>query len=123
MGTSSTALIADIDVAPVLRPLFALPTGHRWNRVPGVTLVGDAAHLSGPNGEGANLAMLDGAELGKAIAAHPDNLELALSDYEQAMFPRGEKAANEGSELHEYLFGEDAPHSLVNAFIEGAKAA
>ncbi|WP_171164932.1 NAD(P)/FAD-dependent oxidoreductase [Streptomyces sp. I05A-00742] len=110
-----TALITDSDIPPVLRPLYALPAGHRWDRVPGVTLLGDAAHLSAPNGEGANLAMLDGAELGKALAAHPDDTEAALTEYEQAMFPRSAAAAVEELQLHDFLSDHDAPHSLITA--------
>ncbi|MHC3458569.1 FAD-dependent oxidoreductase [Streptomyces flavovirens] len=111
-----TALITDGETAPVLRTLSALPTGHRWDRVPGVTLLGDAAHLSAPNGEGANLAMLDGAELGRLIAAHPDDVEAALTAYEEAMFPRSAAAATDGARLHGLLFGQDAPHGLITMF-------
>ncbi|WP_438483659.1 FAD-dependent oxidoreductase [Streptomyces sp. S186] len=108
-----TALITDGDTAPVLRPLNALPIGHRWDRVRGATLIGDAAHLSAPNGEGANLAMYDGAELGKALAAHPDDVEAALTAYEQAMFPRSAAAATEGALFYEPSFVDNAPHSLI----------
>ncbi|MFE6823668.1 FAD-dependent oxidoreductase [Streptomyces sp. NPDC057690] len=113
-----TALITEADTAPVLRPLHALPTGHRWDRVPGVTLLGDAAHLSVPNGEGANLAMYDGAELGRALAAHPDDVEAALTAYERAMFPRSAEAAADGTRLHELMFGDLAPDGLIAAFVE-----
>ncbi|MBP2337183.1 2-polyprenyl-6-methoxyphenol hydroxylase-like FAD-dependent oxidoreductase [Saccharothrix coeruleofusca] len=106
-----TTLITGSDTPPVLRRLFALPAGHRWDRVPGVTLLGDAAHLMPPNGEGANLAMLDGAELGRAIAAHPDDPEAALAEFERAMFTRVAEAAND--DTYEIMLGEEAPHSTV----------
>jgi 2-polyprenyl-6-methoxyphenol hydroxylase-like FAD-dependent oxidoreductase len=112
-----TALITDGDTAPVLRLHHTLPVGLRWDRVPGATLVGDAAHLTAPNGEGANLAMLDGAELGQALAAHPGDVEAALAGYEQAMFTRSANPIDE-ADLIESLFGEGVPQSLLDMFFE-----
>lgn len=110
-----TALITDADTAPVPRPLYTLPPGHRWDRVPGVTLLGDAAHLSVPNGEGANLAMQDGAELGQAIAAH-DDAEAALAAYERDLFVRTSAESTEALRDFEICFGDGTPQSLLDLF-------
>jgi 2-polyprenyl-6-methoxyphenol hydroxylase-like FAD-dependent oxidoreductase len=111
-----TALITDGETAPVLRSIYTLPSEHRWDRVPGVTLLGDAAHLMPPSGEGANLAMFDGAELGKALAAHPSDAEAALTGYEQVMFPRSAAEAAEAARMHELFYGDDAPRGMVEFF-------
>ncbi|MFF3566946.1 FAD-dependent oxidoreductase [Nocardia jiangxiensis] len=116
-ATEITALITDSDTPPNFRGLYTLPIGHRWDRVPGVTLIGDAAHLTAPNGEGANLAMLDGAELARSLAAHPDDVEAALTEYEQAMFPRSEATADEPVIL-ESLFGGEIPDALLGLFAQ-----
>jgi 2-polyprenyl-6-methoxyphenol hydroxylase-like FAD-dependent oxidoreductase len=115
-----TSLIADSESSLVLRRLYALPTNHRWDRAPGVTLLGDAAHLAPPAGDGANLAMLDGAELAAAIAAHPRDVEAALTAYESTMFPRSQAAAAEAHRTLALCLDERSPSSLVE-FFTGAR--
>ncbi|EXU61907.1 FAD-dependent oxidoreductase [Streptomyces sp. PRh5] len=110
------ALIADSDGPLVPRPIHVLPIDHRWDRVPGITLLGDAAHLMSPfAGAGANLAMLDGAELALALAAH-DDLETALHAYETAMFPRAEVAATQSADHLVDFFQPDALRIMRDAF-------
>ncbi len=114
------ALITESDTPPVPRLIHTLPDEHQWDRVPGVTLLGDAAHLMAPNGEGANLAMLDGAELGQALAAHRDDIEAALISYEQAMFTRSAATAAETHVILDLCLGEHAPYGLIELFKGGS---
>jgi 2-polyprenyl-6-methoxyphenol hydroxylase-like FAD-dependent oxidoreductase len=117
-----TALITASDTPPVPRLIHTLPDNHRWDRIPGVTLLGDAAHLMAPNGEGANLAMLDGAELGQAIAVHLDDPEAALAQYEHAMFARSAAEAAETHVILDLCLGDRAPSGLIELFTGSSEA-
>jgi 2-polyprenyl-6-methoxyphenol hydroxylase-like FAD-dependent oxidoreductase len=106
------ALITDHDGDLVNRPLFALPVPHTWDHTEGVTLLGDAAHVMSPfSGMGANLAMLDGADLARAIADET-TLDAAVRAYEAVMFPRSAEAAAGAAQG---LAGAFSPDSAAHA--------
>ncbi|NWB46178.1 FAD-dependent oxidoreductase [Pseudomonas gingeri] len=88
--------VADEPVRPW--PVHVLPIGHRWERRDGVTLLGDAAHLMPPAGEGANLALRDAVDLADALLDDQD-WKAAVRAYELGMFERAALAAAEADKM------------------------
>lgn len=116
-ASSLRSIISEADSELIARALYYLPIGHRWPRTPGVTLIGDAAHVMSPTGDGANLAMIDGSNLASAIAEHPGELEVALSVYESVMFDRAEGVARESAGIMDVLLRDTtAPKQMVELF-------
>jgi 2-polyprenyl-6-methoxyphenol hydroxylase-like FAD-dependent oxidoreductase len=108
------ALIVCADTQYIWRPMYALPVGLRWRNNPGVPLLGDAAHLMSPfAGEGANLAMLDAAELGAAIARGGD-IGAEIAAYEAGMFSRSRGAAAESASNLFECFKVGSPQSKID---------
>ncbi|KAI9058945.1 monooxygenase FAD-binding protein [Trametes sanguinea] len=106
-----------------LRPLFYLPVGHRWPHKPGVTLVGDAAHLMSPfAGAGANLAMLDALELGLVLAdainkgIGEEEREAAIAKWEEGMCARAEKVAARTKRNLESFMSPGAPQTIIESW-------
>ncbi|WP_371648985.1 MULTISPECIES: FAD-dependent oxidoreductase [unclassified Streptomyces] len=100
--------ITATDTGYTNRPLFALPVPHTWTHTPGVTLLGDAAHLMSPfSGMGANLAMLDGADLAHALIESPTTDD-AIRAYETVLLPRSIQAAEGAAEGINSAFSPDS---------------
>lgn len=109
----------------VTRSLYELPVGHRWESRPGVTLIGDAAHLSTPfAGEGVNVAMEDALNLSNVIIAAAkerdpvQTLDNQLKAFEEDMFRRGTAVQEiSRSSMLYLLFSPGAPASTVDRFV------
>lgn len=124
-----TQVADDNDVTA--RSLYELPVGHRWTTRPGVTLIGDAAHLATPfGGEGVNVAMEDAFLLSRAVIAaaqDPEPLQ-ALPDqikaFEEDMFRRGAAVQEFAREnMLDMYFTPGAPATTVDRYVKRAAAA
>ncbi len=117
-------LIIHADPDIVARPFYMLPTDFAWTTRPGLTLLGDAAHLLTPfAGEGVNLAMLDALDLSKAIvnASTGDektDLVDAVKGFEKTMLERSHEKMEETWRNLELFFKPDAPREFVQMFEE-----
>ncbi|MGX1851720.1 FAD-dependent oxidoreductase [Streptomyces sp. NPDC055299] len=104
--------ITDTDTGYINRPLYALPVPHTWQHTAGLTLLGDAAHLMSPfSGMGANLAMLDGADLAGALIGNTA-IDDAVRAYE-SLLSRSIEAAEGAAEGINSAFAPDSAIQIL----------
>ncbi|KAK0254369.1 hypothetical protein LTS09_010489 [Friedmanniomyces endolithicus] len=130
------------DATFAARDLFMLPIGNRWEHVPGITLIGDAAHVMTPfAGEGVNLAFADCVDLSKAIlsaaaslpsetsrtespatttsqAAAGTALDASVRAFEEIMFTRAKKYQQLTYDLMSTVFfSPGAPRAVIERYL------
>lgn len=120
--TSITDIIRATDLDKIVpRKCLSMPSpfgSWAWSTKPGITLLGDAAHIMSPFvGEGVNLAMIDAADLAEAIIDAVKMSKVDLTDvirkYEETMMKRAEEKGVEATRNMEAIFTEDAPKSFL----------
>ncbi|KAK1771969.1 hypothetical protein QBC33DRAFT_525299 [Phialemonium atrogriseum] len=119
------------------RKMYMLPVGVKWESKPGVTLMGDAAHLMTPfAGVGVNVALADAMELARAIVKRKEsvvakvrsdayNIGVAVEEYEKEMFERGRMNAEKTRKnlgLHFSAEGGQEMAGRLRAHAEAKKA-
>ncbi|KAI8317377.1 Monooxygenase asqM [Colletotrichum sp. SAR11_240] len=115
-------------------PLYRMPVSSmNWARVPGVALIGDAAHVSTPFvGEGVNMAMFDALKLMNSIKKHCgggidgqlkdcSGIETAVAEYENDMFPRAQSFISRCIASEGIFFAEDAAAEFIDVITNEAK--
>ena len=122
------ALRVTDDKQIIARSLYMLPVGHEWEARPGVTLIGDAAHLMTPfAGEGVNLAMEDALELAHAIiasnnmGANTKTLNNSVRLFEANMFRRAAPVAEVSRlNMEDMFFTPGAPQTAIAPWVRRA---
>lgn len=109
-----TDLVRYCDDTIVPRPIMQLPIGLTWASKPGVTLIGDAAHLMSPfAGAGANLALLDATELALAVIDNPGDPAAAIETYEKAMHAYALPVAEMASRHLDLMISPDGDRQML----------
>ena len=114
----------------ISRNLYSLPVGHEWTFRPGVTLIGDAAHLMTPfAGEGVNLAMEDSMKLadaiitGRKMGGNAKAFANSIRLFEVEMFRRAGPVAEQSRlNMEDMFFTPGAPQSTIAPWVKRAVA-
>lgn len=110
-------LFEKADSPYLLRPQYCIPFDQSWEAHANVTLLGDAAHIMPPSGEGVNLAMLDALDLAECLTSEGfSDVKAAIAAYEAAMQERGTAEARSSIEMSQWMRADEAQERLLELF-------
>ncbi|KAJ3346216.1 hypothetical protein HDU83_003283, partial [Entophlyctis luteolus] len=128
MGAAEDGVVRQIVALPrdisVNRDYTANPQD-AWKKC--VAVIGDAAHVAPPNGEGANLALADAADLAKALLdamknprlsetdlTRHDRIGRAIAKFEKMMWKRSAVEADEAMNFMELFYGPGGAQAIAD---------
>jgi 2-polyprenyl-6-methoxyphenol hydroxylase-like FAD-dependent oxidoreductase len=98
----------------LIRPQYFLPLDQSWNAKPNLTLLGDAAHIMPPSGEGVNLAMLDALEMSNFLTNPAFKVtQSAIAAYELQMRIRAAAESKDSFDMAKWMHSETALERMV----------
>jgi 2-polyprenyl-6-methoxyphenol hydroxylase-like FAD-dependent oxidoreductase len=101
----------------VSRPLYGMPLDQYWETQGTITLLGDAAHLLPPNGEGVNSAMLDALDICENLTSGKfTDIKSAIGNYEKQMFEKFAIEAKETAEMMDWMYSSDGLKIMLELF-------
>ncbi|KAJ6455992.1 salicylate hydroxylase [Mycena vitilis] len=115
-----------------IKAIYMLPIGHTWAHQPGVTLLGDAAHLTVPSGKGVNLALWDALDLAQVLGAVPeaadakawqDAVDPRMREFEERMLARGKADAPMGIKMWDTMLSQGGAQLMVHMMMSGGPPA
>ncbi|WP_292009622.1 NAD(P)/FAD-dependent oxidoreductase [Chryseobacterium sp.] len=109
-------LFSGDEVWCMARPQYHFPLDQTWETLPGLTMLGDAAHRMPPYaGEGVNMALQDAFELAECLTHNNfKTIKEALSCYEEQMKKRASKVTEDTLDNTEMLHSESALELMVS---------
>jgi hypothetical protein len=113
------------NLAADIKPIYTLPHTELWPATAGVTVLGDAAHLMAPNGEGVNTALADALDLSRLLG-DPVEAETAaewqaavaprMREYEKLMHERAARSFADTEELLGIMHGVNGAEAMTAMF-------
>ena len=101
----------------IVRPQYHFPSNQSWQTLPNLTMIGDAAHVMPPTGEGVNQAMWDALELYETLCIENFNtVKEAIASFEKKMCSRASAETEDALKMVQAMHSENNLQYLLNFF-------